>query len=163
MEMTTQRSQQTIRPTIVTPMQTKWYKENKRKLRLPVVLWTMRIYMARSVGQLAQSFCFSIVWSLCVCALFYATPRHSWTSFSIHCYFIAAFYAACSFDISGYFFCLNRFFTFPSRHSDRWFISFVLFYVIVMCLACVHLCVWARVCSDALFNWCCISFGLNRL
>lgn len=37
------------------------YKENKRKQRLPVVLWTMRICMARSVGQLAQSFCFSIV------------------------------------------------------------------------------------------------------
>lgn len=122
-------------------------KENKRKLRFAGRLWTMRIvrieWIAMAlVGQLAGSFCFSI--GLCVrFSMPYTIITHRLlSSYSkYHFFYCRAFYASCSFDISGYFFCLDRFSHFSIRHSDRWFIAFVLFHILLSCVCMCGVCV----------------------
>lgn len=143
MEMTTQRSQPTVQATIVTPMQTKWHKREQKKTAIAGWFVDYADLYGSFGGSISSIvLLFNRLIFVCLCTFLCHSKAFMDFFYSIHCYFIAAFYAACSFDISGYFFCLNRFFTFPSRHSDRWFISFVLFHFICHVFGvCAFMCV----------------------
>lgn len=150
---------------------TKRTKENF--VRRLIVDYTIGLYgVGRSISWIVL--CFFLNWFVCLRDFSMAMKLMDFFLFEVTIFFYCRILCCVLIWHFRLLFLLfsQIFFMFCIRRSDRSYFSFhfISFFCCFSSLRIewymeVSLCAWMCVCvfTNALFNWCCISFGLNRL